>query len=153
MSKQVPVRKPFDLELFKQNDQKARLVITKYLQALGYVVSPNPNTYGVDLIAERGNNRYGIEVEIKRVWKGPKLPWDTVQLPERKAKYRLEGLPVTYCILNNELTHALTFTGSMLDTLTPIVVPNKYVSKGEKFYQVPVSICDYIELELDGEEK
>lgn len=105
------------------------------------MVEDNPDKYGVDLFVRGGLADRAIEVEVKRVWTGATFPWNTVQLPERKHKYLLQGLPVEYWLLNNDLTSAIVIYGSSLSKYEPVEVPNKYLRKGERFYQIPVNEC------------
>jgi hypothetical protein len=53
---------------------------------------------------------------------------------------------VDYWILNAECSHALIIPGDIVAASKPKVVKNKYVPKGEKFYQIPVTLCVYIKL-------
>lgn len=146
------MRKPFDKKLFEQNDALARQAVSQYLRSHGVTISPNPDQYGVDLF-EMDDDEFdgpypvlGIECEIKRVWSGPDFPWGTIQLPERKAKYRSPTLDVDYWLLNSECTHAIVIRGSLLDQFPPKEVRNKYVAKGEMFYQIPVLLCRLVNL-------
>lgn len=146
------IRKPFDKALFEKNDALARQAVSQYLRSHGVTISPNPDQYGVDLF-EMEDDEFdgpypvlGIECEIKRVWSGPDFPWDTIQLPERKAKYRNGIIDVDYYLLNSECTHAIVIPGYLLDEHIPVEVPNKYVSKGERFYQIPVIACRKVDL-------
>lgn len=143
----MSTRKPFDRTLFAENDALARSCVVRYYQALGVELTPNPKRYGIDLLLMMGDSiRRGIECEIKRVWSGPVLPYDTVQLPDRKTKYLSDDYSVEYWIINNEQTHALIIPGEAVRCATPVEVRNKYVWKGEKFYQIPVTQCTYVEI-------
>lgn len=141
------VRKPFDRTLFAENDARARLAVTRHLQSFGDVIAPNQNQFGVDLfcITPEGE-QYQAECEVKRVWSGPDFPWQTVQLPQRKAKYRQGGAATYYYVLNSECTHAIVIPDELLDQYPPVEVPNKYVAGGEYFYQLPVDECGIVEL-------
>lgn len=151
------MRKPFDKALFAENDARARRVVTKQLESYGHYVEPNRNQYGIDLLVyeqastlEIGLEPWlGVECEIKRVWKGPRLPWKTVQLPERKRKYLSPLHKTQFWILNNECTHAIIIPGAQLEILKPVEVPNKYVAKSELFYQIPMTECLLITLDAD----
>ena len=154
------INKKFNQELFDSNDSLARIMVTKYIESQRKLfVRDNPNKYGIDLyvynIPEIDEKRgspikepiYAIEVEIKRVWNGPKLPWNSVQLPYRKRKYaEQEVVPCEYWILNNQLTHAIIIHEKELLDNRLAHVQNKYVSEGEYFFQVPLEACNIIEL-------
>jgi len=144
------MRKPFDRKLFEQNDALARNAVTYHLFVNGLIAEPHTDRYGIDLVVrspESPDVIYGVECEIKRVWTGPKLPYSTIQLPERKRKYLNNPWPIEYWILNNELTHAIVIPGGLVEAAKPVVVANKFVRWGEKFYQIPVADC--IQLTLD----
>lgn len=140
-------RKPFDKALFAENDAVAREVVMEYYRHSGIMLTPNPKRYGIDLLCKIDNVVVrGVECEIKRVWSGPVLKYDTVQLPGRKAKYLSDEYPIEYWIINNELTHALVIPGEAVRQAEPVTVSNKYVRFGEKFYQIPVTLCRYADL-------
>lgn len=140
--------KRFDQKLFEENDAAARHAVTQYLLATSdVIVENNPDKYGVDLLVTGGLQDYAIECEIKRVWKGADFPWNTVQLPARKQKFSELGIPVEYWILNADLTYAMLIRSDVLQHLTPVEVPNKYVARGEMFYQIPLTSCSLVILE------
>ncbi len=146
------MRKRFSKELYQANDARATGVISGYLSQWGLVAEQNPNKYGVDLLVRRPESPehfLGVECEIKLVWSGPEFQYDTIQLPERKGKYRAIPQPLEYWILNRECTHVIVIPEYLLDSFEPVVVPNKYIRWGEKFYQIPVAEC--VQLQL-GEE-
>lgn len=143
------MRKPFSKELFATNDELARNAVIYHLFMGGLLAEPHTDRYGIDLTVRKPESRqilYGVECEIKRVWNGPVLPYATIQLPERKKKYLNNPWPIEYWILNSTQTHAIIIPGHLVEQSEPVIVPNKYVRWGEKFYQIPVSECNLIEL-------
>lgn len=143
-------RKPFDPKLHAANDSAARTAVLRYLDrtSIGGWCS-NTDQYGVDLVrhSASGDIMAGTEVEIKRVWSGPDFLYDTLQIPSRKDKFARLPYPVEFWVLNAELTHALVIPAGVLAEYTPLEVRNKYVSAGEKFFQVPVDRCNLLELQ------
>lgn len=146
-------RKPFSQQLFDDNDSAARQAVTDYLMATeDCSVTHNPDPYSIDLLVRSGlEDERGVEVEVKRVWRGKHFPWKTVQLPERKKKFlKLVDSGklgrIDYWVLNAELTHAWVIPGELLNRMLPEEVPNRYVARGEKFYQIPISLCKLVEL-------
>lgn len=133
------IKKRFDHELYKQNDQKAKKAVLKYL---GKGWKENPKRTDVDLTNFIGTAF--VECEIKQRFTGKEFPYETVQLPERKNKWK--HLNVRYFILNKECTHAVIIYPKSLKKNRLKEVPNKYVFKGEYFYQIPVKECDVIKL-------
>jgi hypothetical protein len=142
----APVRKRFDRELFNETDGTARDSARIYWTSLGHTVEDHPDRYAVDLIVDTGLETFYCEVEIKRVWTGATFKYDTLQIPERKAKFAKLDKPTYFMIFNNERSRA--FICSHTDLLdSPVVeVPNKYVYKGEMFFQVPITKLQLVEI-------
>jgi hypothetical protein len=49
-------------------------------------------------------------------------------------------------VFNNEITHAFLCPSSILLSSPVVEVPNKYVYKGEMFFQVPVNLISIVEI-------
>lgn len=131
-------RKRFDRELYAQYDQLAKDKTQGYLEAQGYTVSDHPNRYAQDLLFVDGmGQEYCAECEVKLVWNSMPFPYDTVQLPERKKKFF--DRDTLFFIWNKPLTHAITFWSHQIKDLEPVEVPNRYVYKGEYFFQIPMA--------------
>lgn len=141
-------RKKFDRKLFEENDRKARGLAKKFLEDAGYEVKDNPDKYGPDLIVTKdGEVRGFVECEIKRVWKGKEFPYDTVQFPERKKKYVIDNdVPVTFLMLNEDCSRMLLVNGDTLINSPLVEVPNRYIYKGEYFYQVDLKDVVFFDL-------
>lgn len=134
-----PVRKTFSPSLHQENDDLAKAAGVEFLKGFDFVssIAQNENIYGVDLKFTDGDYARSLEVEVKRVWKGPAFPYSTVQVPERKVKYFETGSD--YLLLNNEATVCIVIDAETILASPKVEVPNKYVSSGEMFFQVPVS--------------
>lgn len=146
------LRKRFDPELKQANDGPAVAAVLAYLEEQGVPRAvQNPDLYGPDIVLWRGLRPTSyIEVEIKRVWReGTEFPWRTLQLPERKGKFRRLGLPIEYWILRADRLQALVIPEAALDdpSSSLVEVPNRLVAGGEYFYQIPVNLCSTIHLE------
>jgi len=134
----ITQRKKFSKELFKKYDMLARAATTEYLTTRGYTVAPHPDKYAQDLVCDDDASQWCVECEVKMVWKSDTFPFDSVQLPERKKKFF--NKPTQFFIWNEQLTKAVTFWSHDVSTLTPVEVPNKYIFKGEYFYQIPMDM-------------
>lgn len=139
-------RKRFDRELYQKYDQLAKDKTALYLQSQGYEVRDHENRYKQDLLfTDSFGTELAAECEVKLVWNSMPFPYDTVQLPERKSKFF--DRDTLFFIWNKPLTHAITFWSHQVEPLTPVEVPNKYMYKGEYFYQIPMDITKVVELD------
>lgn len=141
------MKKPFDKDLYAENDSLARAAGKRYWQSQGYMVEDNSDRYGPDLIVTTHEEEkfYG-EVEIKKVWSGKDFAYDTLQIPARKKKFLLLERPCMFIVFNNEQTHGFLCTHSELAASPVVEVSNKYVRAGELFYQVPINKLILIEV-------
>ena len=145
------VRKTFSRDLHSRHDNPARAQAKSYWSQQGYVVVDNPNEKGVDLLLvdPDTNDVVGyVEVEVKNNWNNKTFQYGTLQLPERKGKYIEQyGNKINYMVYSKDLTQAFII-GSLVLKRSPLVeVSNKYVRKGEYFYQVPVNKCKLVQME------
>ena len=139
-------RKKFDYELFKQNDKLARDVGKAYWKSKGKTAIDNPDRYGPDLVVD---GEFYCEMEIKRAWKGKEFKYRTCQIPHRKAKYLDKDKydkPTHFFIINNEQKYAFYIKGEDVAASPVVEVPNKFVPKGEFFFQIPLNKLKLIDL-------
>tara|TARA_R100001480_G_scaffold44121_2_gene57270 strand:- start:3574 stop:4011 length:438 start_codon:yes stop_codon:yes gene_type:complete len=141
------MKKRFDKALYDKYDKAARQRTQLHLERKGYKVREHPDRYAQDLIATKGGKDLLVECEVKVVWDTDKFPYDTVQLPERKKKFFVE--PTLFYIWNNKLNKAITFFSEDVKHLTPVEVPNKYVYKGEYFFQIPMDLTKTIKVKIN----
>jgi len=141
--------KPFNKASFEKYDRAARIRTGQHLTLKGYKVKDHPDKYAQDLIATRDNNSICVECEVKVVWSGPDFPYETVQLPQRKQKFFNEA--TLFYIWNKQLDNAVTFLSEEIKDLTPVEVPNKYISKGEYFYQIPMDLVTKVKVRIKDE--
>jgi hypothetical protein len=135
------VKKRFDRNLYKLYDELAKDATRLYNKKLGKSVSDNTNRYRQDLVCDD----YLLECEVKLVWEGDEFPYENVQLPQRKQKFF--DSPTQFYIWNKSLTRAATFWSEEIKDLSPVEVPNKYVYKGEYFFQIPLDRVTFVSLE------
>lgn len=132
------VRKRFDRELHRSNDEQAKRLVRFMLDNTEFEVKESEDPYSVDLrIFYAGVHIANIECEIKRVWQG-KFPYDSLQIPYRKAKYCGLGQITFFIIFDNEGKQYMLVDSETMQDSPVAVVHNKYVENGEKFFQVPV---------------
>lgn len=141
-------KKRFSKELFEENDQLAKTAAVKYFTKKGFDVQSNPDRYAADLLlfSKEGTFVRFVECEIKKVWKEDVFPYENVQFPKRKEKY-VKAEPITFFMINNKGNRALLVEGTDIIQSPLKEVPNKYVYKGEMFYQVDLKKVTFVELE------
>lgn len=135
--------KKFSTEVYQANDTKGVHRVLSYLGEAGLFALRNDDTYGVDIHVFTGfKPAYHIEVEIKQAWKsGPGFPFPTVNLPERKRKFAELAKPVEFWILSKDLEWAIIVPDFAVTEDKLAEVKNKYITSGEKFFQIPVDQC------------
>lgn len=132
------MRKPFDRALYEANDSIAKECAIKILTAAGYEPKVSPKKRDIDLeVYKDGVLQFYVECEIKRVWI-KQFEYSTVNLPERKGRYACLDKPSYFIMLNADQTRFLVIKGADLLASPLVIVPNKFVSFGEKFYQIPL---------------
>lgn len=138
--------KTFDYGLYNGNDDEARQNTIEWLDYHGYDAKPHPNPYAQDLVAtcRRTDKQFLVECEVKRVWKRGDFPFQSVQLPERKKKFFDEK--TLFFIWSGTGLRAVIFWSSSIKHLEPVEVKNKYVSEGERFFQIPLELVRQVEL-------
>ena len=135
------VKKRFDRTLYKLYDELAKDATRLYYKKRGTILKDNPDRYRQDLLCDD----HMVECEVKLVWEGNDFPYDSVQLPQRKSKF-FDKLTQFY-IWNKSLSRAATFWSNDIKELTPVEVPNRYVYKGEYFFQVPLDLVTFVALD------
>jgi hypothetical protein len=138
--------KPFDQALFDANDDRGRQAAIKALSGNGIAMIPSHDKYAVDLEMHlRGVLIAYVEVAISPQWKGIHFPFKSSHILYRKKKYLNLLCPTYFIIFNNECSHHMMICGSDIVKCKVIEVPNKYVPAGELSFDVPLSICKFMD--------
>lgn len=135
------VRKRFDRELWLVNDALARDGVRSLFKKFPKLeLREHPNSKKVDLqVFKNGVHVANIETEIKKVWKTKEFPYESIQFPERKKKFcKFEGVSTIFLMWNSDSSAYLSVVDDDLLASPLKEVPNKYVYKGEFFFQVPI---------------
>lgn len=137
----MTIRKRFDRDLWLENDAKARKAVENLFSKFENIeVKPHKDHRKVDLeVFIDGEHVANVETEIKRVWKAENFQYESVQFPERKKKFCELDKPTLFIMWNFDTSSYLVVAGSDLTESPCVEVPNKYVYKGEKFFQVPLN--------------
>lgn len=130
--------KRFDPKLYEENDAIAKDFVKNLLKGTEFQAIDNIKKRGVDMLAYKDSLHIcNLEVEIKRIWKDKDFPYSNVQIPVRKEKYAVLEKPTIFVMLNNTQSDYLAFTNTVMLAAPKAEVPNKFVFKGEYFYQIP----------------
>lgn len=152
----MSVRKRFDKQLYEQHNPVTQIVLGHLLaeeaSKNGGVPKErswgeHPDRYGPDLVhAETGRC---VEVEVKLIWVSPpSFPYPTLQIPVRKERlFQQYNMPsFELWTVSKDHSHALITPREVILAAPRKEVPNKYIYKGEYFWQVPVEQCTIIKL-------
>ena len=135
--------KPFDHSEYKRSDAKAKKIAAElFLDLYPNLthITESISEYAIDLELYENYKLVGyLETEIKYSWKGSTFPFKTIQFPERKTKYLCLQFKTWFCMINATCTYALIVDAEDIKSSPLKMVPNKKISKGEKFFQVPLA--------------
>jgi hypothetical protein len=137
--------KPFSQELHNIYDAPARKAVSDWANMKwGLKIKENPNRYGVDLICFRSDFPVGaLEVEVRQ------LGFDShrsIHVAQRKEKLFQEGLPTLFFALTQDLHRAYYLKADLIKDCPLVEVHNRYVGKGEMFYDVPITLFKIADL-------
>ena len=77
----------FQPQSYKENDSKAKITITNYLESNGHTILDTEEDYSFDIKSEKNGGMYYSEVEMKNQWKGDwNTAWKEIRIPYRKHK-------------------------------------------------------------------
>lgn len=137
------MRKRFDRELYNEVDKKTKEKVFSLLEEFDNIhAAENTKKTKVDILVtdpDTDELKFNIECEVKRVWKNKEFPYESVQIPERKLKYAILDKPTLFVMFNVDYSAYLVIKSADLVASPCVEVPNKYVYKGEKFFQVPLT--------------
>lgn len=138
--------KKFDQRLHDICDPPARQAVATWLENLWLVdAQPNPDKYAVDLVLTKNGEHIGYaEVEV-RDWGMNFCPYDTIHIAQRKEKLFAHPRTTMY-VVTKEYTHAYWIKAHKIKDCPLIEVPNRAVSKGEYFYDVPKHLWHFVDL-------
>lgn len=136
------MRKRFDEKLYNRNDP-AKLLAIDFFKSKNKTAVVNPDQYGIDLIVDE---EFYCEVEVKHTWKGKTFTFPTLQIPERKDKFAVLDKPVMFMVFNSDKSYAFLVKGKDILDSPLVEISNKYVNKGEKFFQIPVDRLTKVKL-------
>jgi hypothetical protein len=130
--------KAFNKSLSDKYDSPGRAFVKTAAKLKWNVEAQDYDKYKVDLICYRDGRHIGYaEVEVREPYGQGDFPFKTVHVPARKDKLLNNGLPTVYFVVNRLFTKLMWVRTENIQNFLPIEVPNKMVSQGECFYDVP----------------
>jgi len=135
--------KKFDQELYKKFDELAKKYALDVLTNSGLQVKRNSSKVGVDLIVYNDKEElFYVEVEVKRYIKpNENFSFETLHIPYRKLKYCNLKLPTLFMLFSECGQAYLCVWDKFVIKSNQKEVSNKYVDKGEIFFDVNIKEC------------
>lgn len=138
------MRKKFSQSLYDRDDFAKELVI-QFLIQNNFRAWVNEDQYGIDVIAERGNDRWEIEVEVKHNWRGKDFPYDSVHFAARKKKFVKPSKFNVFWMLNDDWSYALLIDGLQMSE-APTIVKDTIYTENEEFIAVPIAQAELVRM-------
>lgn len=136
--------KEFNSHTHSQYDNAARAKAKRFWVSRGYKCHDNEDQYGVDLVVEGKGRKFFCEVEVKISWHGLVFTYDTVHIPLRKSKFLSK--PTVFMVFNASLHMAALINRKAVLNAPKKEVPNREISFGEKFFDVPREHATFLNL-------
>ena len=137
--------KPFNQKVHDACDPPAREAVSRYIKATWDMNAwHNPDQYAVDLIIEKNKELIGYaEIEM-RDW--DHCPFKTIHIPKRKDKLFNNDKRTIYFVVSRGISKAWYIDTDVIKNSSVHEIPNKEVSQGEYFYDVPTYLFTEISL-------
>jgi hypothetical protein len=147
----MSARKRFSKSLFDDNDEVARMAVEQLKHHFGVdEFRDSESRYTVDREGWKAEEHLvNVEVEVKHNWKRglETFPYDTIHLPKRKEKYLELDKPTHFVIFSSDMEGAIVFSDKTVkDYAVMKEVPNKFVPKGEMFFNIPVNKTSWLKI-------
>ena len=147
----APVRKRFDRALYLAYDQKAKDALVDHLTKKGHVIVNTEENYYVDVISQKHGLTFFNEAEVKLAWEGDwPEHWTEIRIPERKTrlldKYEGEDGVLNFYVFDKDLKKAWRIKDTLLKKESLKEAKGRYIQKGEKFYHIPFTEAELVEM-------
>ena len=138
----------FQPQSYKENDSKAKIVITNYLENNGHTILDTEEDYSFDIKSEKNGGMYYSEVEMKNQWTGEwNTTWEEIRIPYRKHKLinKLHALDTTqegrryldFYVIRRDAKAAWKIGSELLENCEVKEAWGGRILKGEQFFHVP----------------
>ena len=135
----------FNKQAYLACDNKAKTAVRSYLDSKGILTNIRED-YGPDIQSWISVSH---EVEIKSSWEDEwPTNWSTVHIPYRKKKYLENGRRIAFWVLNKDCSKAWHIDGRHMKEAYVKNIPNTRYPEGENFYDIPIKLCNLIEIAI-----
>ena len=135
----------FNKQAYLACDNKAKTAVRSYLDSKGILTNIRED-YGPDIQSWISVSH---EVEIKSSWDDEwPTNWSTVHIPYRKKKYLENGRRIAFWVLNKDCSKAWHIDGRHMKEAYVKNIPNTRYPEGENFYDIPIKLCNLIEIAI-----
>ena len=135
----------FNKQAYLACDSKAKEAVRAYLDSKGIYTNIQED-YGPDI---QSWINVSHEVEIKSSWEDEwPASWSTVHIPYRKKKYLEGGRRIAFWVLNKDCSKAWHIDGRHMKEAYVKNIPNTRYPEGENFYDIPIKLCNLIEIAI-----
>ena len=135
----------FNKQAYLACDNKAKTAVRSYLDSKGILTNIRED-YGPDIQSWISVSH---EVEIKSSWDDEwPTNWSTVHIPYRKKKYLESGRRIAFWVLNKDCSKAWHIDGRHMKEAYVKNIPNTRYPEGENFYDIPIKLCNLIEIAI-----
>jgi hypothetical protein len=146
---EVRIGRPFNKQSYRDNDQRAKEAICKYLISKGVRAWIPEENYGADIHAYYPEEKIFArhEAEMKNQWDGDWVDcWGDVRVPARKLRLIEEGKKIIFWVVRTDCREAWRIRGSIMtpDMIKPVLI--KKGTQWEKFFCIPVDMCEMVRL-------
>ena len=142
------VNRKFRPASYKENDQKAKQIITKYLKDNGHTILDTKENYSFDITSTKtGNETYFSEVEMKNQWREIRIPYRKHKLINRFKELN-EGVSyLNFYIIRGDCGAAWRIKDDILEASEVREADFGYrIQQGEQFFHVPYEQAQLIDL-------
>ena len=154
MMKMSEVRKAFNKKLYDKADRAAKDAAFKLISTMNYTTVDTTEHKDFDIICKaRTETHHLYEVEVKYAWKGEwPESWTEIRIPHRKKrlldKWQKEypNALFTFMVFRDDCEKAWHIDAKVLLDCEVKEAYNKNISKGEKFFHIPVERANLIDI-------
>lgn len=143
------VRKQFSRALYEAYDGPARTALVLFLESKGHTIVNNEENFNVDVVSQKDGHTYFNEAEVKTGWKGDwPVDWKEIRIPERKQRLLKKhvGGFLNFYVFRADLRQVWRIKDTLLTQDSLREANGRYIKKGEKFFHVPFTNAELINL-------